>query len=111
MKKRYAVIAKVRLQVSGYVKNPEIVNRENNLVVDLENHPQKEEVDIDWFYNEETNTFSKEGAVIYPEPEPMPELEPDEQETALAEMQEMLAEVLLSTEYTACLLEEQMENM
>ena len=69
MKKRYAVVVKVRMQVSGYVKNPEIVNLQNNIVVDLENHPQKEEVEKGWFYDEETNTFSAEGEVQYPEPE------------------------------------------
>ena len=70
MKKRYAVIAKARMQISGYVNKPESVNLQNNIIVDLENHPQREEVEEEWFYDAETNTFSKEGEVYYPEVEP-----------------------------------------
>ena len=71
--KRYAVIARVRKQVASFVDNPKIINQKFNLIVDLENHPQKDEIQIDWFYDEETNAFSPEGEVIYPEfkePEP-----------------------------------------
>ncbi len=69
MKKRYAVIAKATMKVGGFVAKSEIVNKNNNIIVDLEAHTQKDEVDIDWFYDAETNTFSKEGEVTYPEVE------------------------------------------
>ena len=100
--KRYAVVVRVRMQVTGYVKNPEIVNLQNNIVVDLENHPQKDEVDVDWFYNEETNTFSKEGEVQYPEPE---EVISDKVLTA---QEEMAIDAALNVEYAVCLLEASM---
>ena len=99
MDKQYAVVVRVRMQVSGYVKNPEIVNLQNNIVVDLKDHKQKEEVDVGWFYNAETNTFSKEGVVTYPEPEPEPESEPE----PLTEIEQCILDTSLNTEYLVCL--------
>lgn len=68
MKKRYAVIAKKRMQISGFVNNPDAVNAQSNILVDMETHLQKDEVEKGWFYDEESNSFSAEGEVIYPEP-------------------------------------------
>ena len=102
MKKRYAVVVKARMQISGYVKNPEIVNLQNNIVVDLENHPQKNEVKKGWFYDEESNAFSAEGEVQYPEPE-------DEiSERVLTAQEEMAIDTALNVEYAVCLLEASM---
>ena len=80
MKKRYAVIAKARMQLSGYVNHPAAVNLENNIVVDLQDHPQRDEVDVDWFFDAESNTFRIDGEVSYPEPpeEEQPATEPNQ---------------------------------
>ena len=43
-------------------------NTSNNILVDLQSHPQKDEVQIDWFYDIETNTFSETIEVTYDEP-------------------------------------------
>ena len=67
--KRYAVVAKPRMQIGGFTNYPSAVGELYNIVIDLQDHPQKDEVQIDWFYNEATNTFSAEGEVIYPEVE------------------------------------------
>lgn len=63
----YAVISKLTKQVGVFVSNPNSVNTNNNILVELSNHPQKDEVQEDWFYDEATNTFSPEGEIIYPE--------------------------------------------
>lgn len=68
-RKRYIVIGKIRMQTTAFTNNPDSANPAFNIVVDLENHPQKDKVQIDWFYDEATNTFSAEGEVIYPEVE------------------------------------------
>ena len=65
---RYAVVSKVRMQVGLFTNYPDSVTTEFNILVDLQNHPQKDEVQEDWFYNEEDNTFSPEGEIHYPEP-------------------------------------------
>jgi hypothetical protein len=65
--KKYAQISRLRKQVANFVTNPKMVNTKFNILVDLENHPQKDQVELDWFYDESTNTFSSEGEVTYPE--------------------------------------------
>lgn len=57
---KYAVISIVRKQVADFTDRPQMFNQQYNWLVDLDNHPQKDEVDIDWFYNQDTNTFSQE---------------------------------------------------
>ena len=68
MRGRYAVIARLRLQVAAFASNPAAVNLENNIVVDLQDHPQRDEVDVDWFFDVESNAFHIDGEVSYPEP-------------------------------------------
>ena len=75
MKERYAVVVKVRKQISTFTNSPDSVKPKNNILVDLQEHPQKNEVERNWFYDEETNTFSEEGTVTYPIPMPEPEVE------------------------------------
>lgn len=69
---RFAGISKTRLQVSSFSDTRNAYNSEFNYVVDLLGHPQAVEVDTDWFYDPETNMFSPEGEIRYPEPEPTP---------------------------------------
>ena len=83
MNKRYAQISRLRLQVANFVNNPKAVNTAYNILVDLENHPQKDEVQIDWFYDETTNTFSPEGEIHYPELQPQEPTQLDRIETSL----------------------------
>ena len=45
------------------------VNPMFNHIVDLQDHPQADEVDIEWFYDPTTGVFSPEGEIPYPEPE------------------------------------------
>ena len=71
-KQRYAVIPIVRLQIDSYTNNAMAVNPMFNHIVDLKDHPQADEIDIGWFYDPTTGTFSAEGEVQYPDPEPMP---------------------------------------
>lgn len=92
MKNKYAIVAKVRKQVVDIVEDLTPINQEFHLVVDLTNHPQKDDVNIDWFYDAETNEFSAEGEVYYPEPEPEPE--PTEAEIAQAEILLMQTEII-----------------
>lgn len=83
VKARYAVVVKVRMQVDSFVSNPTAVNQKYNILVDLQNHPQKDEVQIDWFYNAEDNTFSPEGEIHYPEPAVPQPTQLDRMEAAL----------------------------
>ena len=87
----YAKVIRVRMQVGGFTKNPKAVNTQNNILVDLTDHPQKYEVQIDWFYNEETDTFSPDGEVDYPE---VTEPELTEAELIQAELLLNQAEIL-----------------
>lgn len=68
-KGRYAVISQVRLQVGAFTDNFAAINPAFNYIVDLEQHPQADEVDIDWFYDPVSGAFSLEGAIPYPEME------------------------------------------
>ena len=61
-----------------------MVNTKFNILIDLQEHPQKDEVQIDWFYDEVTNTFSAEGEVIYPELQPQEPTQLDRIETQLS---------------------------
>lgn len=77
-KGRYAVISQVRLQVGAFTDNFAAINPAFNYIVDLEQHPQAAEVEVDWFYDPVTGQFSEEGEIPYPEvtpeqPEPTPE--------------------------------------
>ena len=69
MNKRYAVVVKVRRQVNNFTDNIELFSSEFCYFVDLQDHPQKDEVQIDWFYDPAKDTFSPEGEIPYPEPE------------------------------------------
>lgn len=84
-KGRYAVVVVVRKQVDGFIDYPDSVATNINKVVDLKDHPQKEEVQIDWFYDEKTNTFCEDGEISYPEPEYTEET-PSVEERLQAEM-------------------------
>lgn len=64
---RYAVVVKIRMQVTTFVDNPKSINQGLAILIDLQDHPQKDEIQEDWFYNAEDNTFSPEGEVHYPE--------------------------------------------
>lgn len=55
---QWAKVVKVRMQVGGFTDNPSAVNTENNLLIDMTNHPQKDVVEVDWYYDQTTNTFS-----------------------------------------------------
>lgn len=83
MNKKYAQISRLRKQVANFIENPKMVNTQYNILVDLSNHPQKDEVQEDWFYDEATNTFSPEGEVIYPELQPQEPTQLDRIETQL----------------------------
>lgn len=102
--KRYAVIARVRKQVASFINNPKIINQKFNLIVDLENHPQKNEIQIDWFYDEETNTFSAEGEVVYPEFKEPEQTQLDRIEAAVAKSNDDIAAEAVD-EYTLELIE------
>ena len=80
---RYAIIVKVRMQVNGFTSNPELINQNYAFLVDMQTHPQKDQVQEDWFYNAEDNTFSPEGEVHYPEPVAPQPTQLDRMEAAL----------------------------
>lgn len=89
-RKRYIVIGKIRMQTTAFTNNPDSANPAFNIVVDLENHPQKDEVQIDWFYDEATNAFSPTGEVSYPEPEIPEPTQLDRMEEAINKSNEEL---------------------
>lgn len=66
-KGRYAVISQVRLQVGAFTDNFAAINPAFNYIVDLEQHPQAAEVELDWFYDPVSGTFSAKGEIPYPE--------------------------------------------
>lgn len=70
-KGRYAIVVSVRKQVNNFTDNLDSFSGIGDilLAIDLIDHPQKNEVQIDWFYDPETNMFSPEGEIHYPEPE------------------------------------------
>ena len=65
---RYAQVAKTTLQVAALVNNYNAINPEYSYIVDLKGHLQADEVQEDWFYNPETNMFTPDGEISYPEP-------------------------------------------
>lgn len=71
-KARYALVSKCRMQIGAFVENFKEGSPEFDYIVDLNSHPQADEVDIDWFYDAVTGKFSEEGEIYYPEPEPTP---------------------------------------
>lgn len=77
------MVAKVRMQVNGFTEYPESVNEQYVILVDMQSHPQKDEVQEDWFYNSDTNTFSEIGEVHYPEPAAPQPTQLDRMEAAL----------------------------
>ena len=87
---RYAVISKLTLQVGVFASNPNSVNITNNILIDLESHPQKDEVQIDWFYDIETNTFSETREEIQEEPAQPEPTQLDRIESMLASNNEEL---------------------
>lgn len=92
--KRYAVIAKMRKQVSGFVNNQDSVNLKNNILVDMFKHPQRDIIEKNWFYDEESNIFSEQGEIVYPIAELVLE-EPtqlDRIESMVAKSQEEIAQ-------------------
>ena len=68
-RERYVLISKCRLQVGAFVDRESAGTPEFDYIVDLQDHPQKDEVQIDWFYDPAKDTFSSEGEIPYPEPE------------------------------------------
>lgn len=68
-KEKYAMIVVARMQVDSFTDNPEsyVGLGDAVIAVDMQTHPQKDEVQEDWFYNPETNRFSEEGEIHYPE--------------------------------------------
>ncbi len=56
---QYAKVGKVRMQITGFTDNPDAVNLDNNILVDMTTHPQASVVGVDWYYDEATNTFSE----------------------------------------------------
>lgn len=106
---RYAVVVKVRMQVNNFTNYPEsIVMPETVYIVDLQTHPQADEVDIDWFYNPETGEFSAKGEISYPEPIQEPPT-PEEQYQAamLLNQAEILANQRQQDKVMAAILLEQ----
>ncbi len=90
MNKRYAVIGRLTKQVGVFVDNPKSVNTKYNILVDLENHPQAKEIELDWFYDESTNTFFEEGEIHYPELQPPQPTQLDRIESMLSSSNEQL---------------------
>ncbi len=80
---RYAVVVAIRMQVDFFTDNPNSVLPNGKIVVDLQTHPQKDEIQEDWFYNAEDNTFSPEGEIHYPEPAAPQPTQLDRMEAAL----------------------------
>ena len=64
---KYAIVVKTRMQVNGFTDYPEAVNKELAYLIDLQEHPQKDEVQEEWFYDPATEKFSPEGEISYPE--------------------------------------------
>ncbi len=85
------------MQITGFTDNPKAVNLQNNILVDMLEHSQKDEVQIDWFYDADTNLFSAEGEVAYPVPE--------EKKEELTEQEQAILETAVNTEYLVCLAE------
>lgn len=75
MIKTYAIVSKVRKQVLKLTEKTSSVNPEFNLIIDITDHPQKGDIRLDWFYDEDTNSFNGQGEIYYPDPEP--ELAPE----------------------------------
>lgn len=65
--RRYALVSKCRLQVGAFVDRESAGTPEFDYIVSLQDHPQADEVDIEWFYNPTTGVFSQEGEIPYPE--------------------------------------------
>lgn len=70
-KGRYALVSKCRMQVGAFVDNFKAGSPEFDYIVDLQGHPQKDEVQEDWFYDPVTGMFTEEGEIHYPEPTPV----------------------------------------
>ena len=66
-KGRYAVVSQVRLQVGAFTDNFAAINPAFNYIVDMQDHPQADEIQEDWFYDPVTGEFSPEGEIPYPE--------------------------------------------
>ena len=55
------------MQVGAFTDNFAAINPAFNYIVDLEQHPQAAEVELDWFYDPVSGTFSAKGEIPYPE--------------------------------------------
>lgn len=109
-KGRYAVISQVRLQVGAFTDNFAAINPAFNYIVDLQDHPQADEVQEDWFYDPVTGAFSPEGEISYPEIEPeQSPLTPDDlyQAATLLNQAEIIANQRQQDKVIAAILLEQ----
>lgn len=68
-KEKYAMIVAARMQVDSFTNNPEayVGLGDTVIAVDLQDNPQKAEVQEDWFYDPVTGKFSAEGEIHYPD--------------------------------------------
>lgn len=66
---KYAMVVAARMQVDSFTNNPEsyVGLGETVIAVDIQDHPQKMEIQEDWFYDPVTGKFSAEGEIHYPE--------------------------------------------
>lgn len=53
--------------MGAFTDNFAAINPAFNYIVDLEQHPQAAEVELDWFYDPVSGTFSAKGEIPYPE--------------------------------------------
>ena len=111
-KEKYAMIVVARMQVDSFTDNPEsyVGLGDTVIAVDMQTHPQKDEVQEDWFYNPETNRFSEEGEIHYPEIESVqlgPTPEEQYQAATLLNQAEILANQRQQDKVMAAILLEQ----
>lgn len=100
---RYAVISIVRKQVADFTDRPQMFNQQYNLLVDLTEHPQKEDVDIDWFYNSSTNTFSESDEIELLSLSLEETTETNNDKSQLSEEEKMLLITSVNSDYLVCL--------
>ena len=84
-KGRYAAISQVRLQIGTFTDNLDAINPAFNYIVDLQDHPQAQDVQEDWYYDPVTGLFSETGDIPYPiaQPTPAPPTEAERTQAAI----------------------------
>jgi hypothetical protein len=96
MRDRYVLVLPETMQIDRFES---VDNGITNFIVDLIEHPQKEEVQIGWYYNPDTNTFSEED--YRPKPiELLPELSAND---------EIQMELYTDSVYATCITEMTLE--